>query len=120
MALEARASRCPASGRRLHPNLAEVYRHKIAVLRIALTDPKTQTEALKSCAALSRGGAAPGWQGFEIELVGEIAARVDLGAQAKQPAPKGRVFRGCIAVRWSYERNHRHLTLQPGCHPLQV
>ncbi len=32
---------------RLHPNLAELYRKKIADLRLAVTDPATRSEALE-------------------------------------------------------------------------
>jgi hypothetical protein len=37
----------PPPAPRLHPNLAEVYRRKVADLQTALADPKTQTEALE-------------------------------------------------------------------------
>jgi hypothetical protein len=58
----------------------------------------------------------PGETGFEIELIGEIANMVDLGAHNKKADPKG------LAVHEAYqcsvkvvagERNHRQLTLPP-------
>jgi hypothetical protein len=45
----------------------------------------------------------PAEKGFEVELIGEIAAMVDLGAQYKKPAPRGsavpEAYRGSVAVR---------------------
>jgi hypothetical protein len=54
--------------------------------------------------------------GFEIELIGETAAMVDLGAQGKAAAPKGsavpEAYRCSVKVV-AGERNHRQLTLPP-------
>jgi len=89
-ALEIELAAAPPPAPLLHPNLAEVYRRKVADLQAALADPNTQTEALEilrgliECVVLH-----PAETGFEIELVGEIAAMVDLGAQAKAAGPKG-------------------------------
>ena len=46
-ALEAKLAAAPPPAPRLHPNLAEVYRRKVADLQTALADPNTQTEALE-------------------------------------------------------------------------
>jgi site-specific DNA recombinase len=77
----------------LHPNLAEVYRQKVAGLQEALDKPETQTEALEILRGLVErvvlhpveGG------GLEIELIGAIAAMVDLGANNKKADPEGAV-----------------------------
>ena len=62
----------------------EIYRRKVAALQTALADPKTQTEALEVLRGLiERVVLHPADRGFEIELVGEIAAMVDLGALGK-------------------------------------
>jgi len=46
-ALEAKLAAAPPPAPRLHPNLAELYRRKVADLQTALADPNTQTEALE-------------------------------------------------------------------------
>jgi hypothetical protein len=46
-ALEADITGAPTAAPRLHPNLAEIYRQKVANLQQALADPATQTEALE-------------------------------------------------------------------------
>ncbi len=65
---------------RLHPNLAELYRRKVADLQPALAEPGTRTEALEILRGrIERVVLHPADKGFEIELIGEIAAMVDLG-----------------------------------------
>jgi hypothetical protein len=55
-----------------------------------LADPGTQTEALEILRGLiERVVLHPVDNGFEIELVGEIAAMVALGAQNKRAGPEG-------------------------------
>jgi site-specific DNA recombinase len=76
---------------RLHPNLAELYRRKVADLQSALADPESRSEALEILRGLvERVVLHPVEKGFEIELIGEIAAMVDLGtnkkAGSKEPA----------------------------------
>ena len=76
---------------RIHPNLSEIYRAKVADLHLALADPATRTEAIEIIRALiervelhpMKGG------GFEIELVGDIANMIKLGTDAKKTAPNG-------------------------------
>jgi hypothetical protein len=69
---------------------AEIYRRKVAALQTALADPKTQTEALEILRGLiERVVLHPADGGFEIELVGEIAAMVDLGALGKAAGDVG-------------------------------
>src|SRR5882724_9729589 len=102
---------------RLHPNLAEVYRRKVADLQSALADAGTQTEALEILRGLiERVALHPADKGFEIELIGEIAAMVNLGAQTKPAGPKGSavpdVYRRSVKVV-AGEGNHRQLTLPP-------
>ena len=87
--LEAECAAAPPPPPLLHPNLAEVYRRKVADLHTALADPKMQSEALEILRGLiERVVVNPVERGFEIELVGEIAAMVDLGAQGKAAGPK--------------------------------
>jgi len=114
-ALEAKLAAAPPPVPRLHPNLAELYRRKVADLQTALADPNTQTEALEILRGLiERVVLHPAENGFEIELIGEIAAMVDLGAQAKAAAPKGsavpEAYRRSVKVVAGV-RNHLDLLL---------
>src|SRR6266478_8044297 len=74
---------------RLHLNLAELYRRKVADLQSASAEPGTRTEALEILRGLiERVVLHPVEKGFEIELIGEIAAMVDLGAKNKKAGSK--------------------------------
>ena len=67
---------------RLHPNLAEVYRERVAALQTALQAPNGGRAALEAVRELIERIAvrpAESGAGLEIELVGEIAAMVRLG-----------------------------------------
>ena len=88
---------------RLHPNLAEVYRQKVANLQQALAQPGTHTEALEILRGLiEQVVLRPVDKGLEIEIIGEIAAMVDLGAQNKKAGPEGsavpEVYRRSVKV----------------------
>jgi site-specific DNA recombinase len=83
-AVEAELAAAPPPAPRLHPNPAEVYRRKVADLQTALAEPATQTEALEILRGLiERVVLHPADKGVEIELIGEIANMVDLGAHSK-------------------------------------
>src|SRR5262249_52750750 len=63
----------------LHPNLAEIYRDRVARLHEAFTDEATRTEATELLRGLiDRVVLHPGKGGPEIELVGDIARMVEL------------------------------------------
>jgi len=66
---------------RLHPNLSELYRQKVADLHLALADPQIGPEALSLLRSLiERIVVRPLPDGsFELEVVGAIAAMVGLG-----------------------------------------
>ncbi len=77
---------------RLHPNLAEVYRAKVERLGEALqagADSQVALDAVRSL--IERVVLTPleTGKGFEIELVGEIAAMITLGAGMPQPTRSG-------------------------------
>ena len=115
--LEAELAAAPPPAPRLHPNLAEIYRRKVADLQTTLSAPETQTEALEILRGLiERVVLHPMEKGFEVELIGEIAAMVDLGAQDKAAGPKGsavpEAYRRSVKVV-AGERNHRQLILPP-------
>jgi site-specific DNA recombinase len=98
---------------RLHPNLAELYRQKVAALHEALAEPATRDEALGVLRGLvERVVLQPLEKGFEVELIGEIAAMIDLGAQnkkagSKEPAVPDAYRRSVKVV--AGERNQRYL-----------
>jgi site-specific DNA recombinase len=72
---------------RLHPNLAELYRAKVAELRAALADPELRTEALELIRSLiDRVELHPVEDGFRVELVGEIANMIKLSTGAESLA----------------------------------
>jgi DNA invertase Pin-like site-specific DNA recombinase len=82
--LESEIDAAPTAAPRLHPNLAELYRKKVASLQDALADPATQMEALEILRGLiERVDVSAHEKGFSIELVGEIANMVRLCAGAK-------------------------------------
>jgi len=103
--LEADIVGAPTPAPRLHPNLAEIYRQRVADLANALADPGTRTEALEIMRGLiERVAVRPATDGFEIELVGEIANMVQLsaGAQSLSKEP----YRSSVKVV-AGTRNHR-------------
>jgi hypothetical protein len=66
---------------RLHPNLAELYRRKVAELAVALEDPTLRDEALGILRGLvERVDIHPIADGFDIDFVGEIVRMVALPA----------------------------------------
>jgi hypothetical protein len=66
---------------RLHPNLAELYRRKVADLGVALEDPTLRDEALGILRGLvERVDLHPTADGFDIEFVGQIVKMLDLPA----------------------------------------
>jgi site-specific DNA recombinase len=82
--LQSEIDGAPAPSPRLHPNLAELYRKKVASLQDALVDPATKPEALDILRDLiDRVSVSASENGFKIELVGEIANMVRLSTGAE-------------------------------------
>ena len=93
-ALKAQLSAPPPSPVRLHPNLADTYRDKVAALRDALYQEDTRAEAFEILRGLidkvvihDRPGQKP-----EIELIGDIAAMVEISMNGPETpkAARGR------------------------------
>ena len=79
-----RSMATPAELPRLHPNVAELYRKKVASLQDALADPATKTEAIQILRWLiDRVVVTAAEDGFTIELVGDIANMVRLSTGAE-------------------------------------
>ena len=76
---------------RMHPNLGEVYRKRVADLQAALADPRLQTEAFELIRSLVERVEVTTGTETVIELVGDIAAMVDLahGPERRKAAPVG-------------------------------
>jgi len=88
----------------LHPNLAEIYRDRVARLHEAFTDETTRTEATDLLRGLiDRVLLHPGEHGPEFELVGDIAAMVEITlpkdrTAAQSGAAVSDVFRRSVKV----------------------
>ena len=92
--LKAKLASPAPSQPRLHPNLAELYRGKVERLHEALRATPDAREALDAARGLIEriiiSSTAAG-KGFEIELVGEIAAMIGLCLDPTQKARQARV-----------------------------
>jgi hypothetical protein len=76
------------SAPRLHPNLASIYKEKIANLVQALNDPNTLAEANTAIRQLIERVQLVSENGrLEIELYGELAALLKLGTEPKKKHP---------------------------------
>ena len=92
--LKAKLASPAPSQPRLHPNLAELYRGKVECLHEALRATPDAREALDTARGLiERIIISPNAddKGFEIELVGEIAAMIGLCLDRTQKARQTRV-----------------------------
>jgi site-specific DNA recombinase len=92
---------------RLHPNLTELYRQKVSDLHAELEDPELRTEALGLIRGLiERVAFYPAEDGFQIELVGEIASMVRLSAG---PRSLGSTLESTSVKVVAGARNQRYL-----------
>ena len=79
----------PPPAPRLHPNLASIYKEKIANLVQALNDPNTLIEANTAIRQLiERVQLVPEKGELKIELYGELAALLKLGTEPKNEHPQ--------------------------------
>ena len=79
MVLERELQRTPEPAPRLHPNLAELYRQKVASLRDSLNDTGTRTEAANIIRDLVEEiRLHPDKDVLKIELVGDLARILSL------------------------------------------
>jgi hypothetical protein len=105
---------------RLHPNLAELYRARVARLQEALRSPddgRAALEAVRELIERIEVRPTPEGKGLEIELIGAIASmvRLELGNDATNPhlgtSDRGLFARSVKVVAGA--GNHRQLTLPP-------
>ena len=72
---------------RLHPNLSEIYKKKVAELAVTLADPDIRTAALEVVRGLiNRVTVQSGDQGLTLELEGALTAMIGL-AQTEKSQP---------------------------------
>ena len=77
--LQAGIDAAPVSQPRLHPNLALIYRQKVADLHAALTMPDSRTEVIEILRGLIEEiRVSQNKDGFEIEIIGDIASMITL------------------------------------------
>jgi DNA invertase Pin-like site-specific DNA recombinase len=89
--LEQEVAEAPNPVPRLHPNLAEVYRRKVADLRTALEDHDLRQEALTILRSLIASvTVSPDEDGFEVVFEGEIVRMIGL-PEGKTPGSDDRV-----------------------------
>ena len=75
---------------RLHPNLAEIYRRKVADLAATLADPEIGTSALEAIRGLiTRVTVFDGPDGISLQLEGALTAMLDLAQNDKSPPGAG-------------------------------
>ena len=98
LALEARKEeisteieQVPAPLPRLHPKLAELYRQRVERLHEELNRPELRAEAAQALRALiEEVRLIPEDGALAIELVGDLAALLNLASDSKKPATPGR------------------------------
>jgi hypothetical protein len=82
---------------RFHPNLAELYRTKVRNLQDALADPPIRQEAVETIRGLVEAVILhPKDEGFEIELIGEIAKMLELPGGPGSSVPA--MYRSSVKV----------------------
>jgi site-specific DNA recombinase len=85
-ALEGELEAAPPPAPRLHPNLAELYRQKVAALHAALADPVLGPEAMERIRSLiERVVLVPEAGALRIDLEGQVGAILGLCADAQKP-----------------------------------
>ncbi len=90
----------------IHPNLAEIYRRKVADLHAALDDERTRDEAFELVRSLiDEIVLTPEANELRIDLKGELAGILNVCADSKKPAPDHRGRREQI-VMVAGARNH--------------
>jgi site-specific DNA recombinase len=101
----------PAQIARLHPNVAEIYRQKVAHLEVALNDPALREEAAEVLRGLiDEIRLAPaGDGGLQIELFGELAAIMALGESAKTNRAVDETARSVEVVAGTRNRRYLHV-----------
>jgi site-specific DNA recombinase len=90
-AISAEIQQVPAPLPRLHPKLAELYRQRVGRLHEELNRPELRAEAAQALRALiEEVRLIPEDGALAIDLVGDLAALLNLASDSKKPATLGR------------------------------
>jgi site-specific DNA recombinase len=98
---------------RLHPNLAEIYRSKVAALHEALADEASRDEAFELIRSLiDKVVVTPTEGDLHIDLHGELAGILSLCREGRRGGrPDGEMVAQIKVVAGAY--NHRQFALPP-------
>jgi hypothetical protein len=106
--IEDRLTQAPEPMPRFHPNLAEVYRQKVANLAESLNQESTRAEAAEAIRDLiDEIRLVPDGGKIGVELYGELSALMALGNNNPRPNEPGVQITLVAGAR-----NHRELILQ--------
>ena len=95
----------------LHPNLAELYRHKIADLHKALEHPIHAVEAVEKIRALIDAIVLTPEDGkLRVDLSGALAGILSLAQKGQRPRPEDEAHASQVKMV-AGAHNHRELTL---------
>ncbi len=97
----------------LHPNLAELYRRKVAELRTSLEHPECRDGAITILRSLiDHVVVCPVDERFEVQFVGEIANMISVphGKGAMKFDQRGIAVKRVTRVRYPLYRNNRILS----------
>ena len=109
--IEEDLSAVPLPAPRLHPNLASIYKEKIANLVQALNDPNALIEANTAIRQLiERVQLVPENGELKTELYGELTALLKLGTEPKNEHPQAE-SEGVQITMVAGARNRRYLHL---------
>ena len=98
-ALESELAAPPPTPVRLHPALAELYRKKVTDLQEAIHDPGLRTESVQMIQSLiDRIVIFDGPNGPEVELIGNIAAMVEVAQSSGGDNKKAARLRAALSV----------------------
>ncbi len=99
----------------IHPNLAEVYRRKVAALHGALADPASRDETFDTIRSLIREiRFVPESGELRIEIKGEFGGILSLcvASDARKPGHKGRAFAAAEQIKLVAGRGFEPLTFR--------
>jgi site-specific DNA recombinase len=84
---------------RLHPSLAELYRRRVSDLHAAISDPALKTEANEILRTLIDGiVVSASANGQTIELVGDLAAMVEIAQAGGAPNKKAALVGAALSA----------------------
>lgn len=93
------ASSSEQSAPLLNPNMAELYRRKVATLTVLLEDPKAKDEVFETIRSMiDEVRLTPDKDQLRIDFTGELAGILDLCRKSKKPAKRAELMQS--KLRW--------------------